>query len=68
MLTVRCAAFDFSFCPFVLSILPYSGAIGTIDSGGVIEIFNFSSAALMPLVTSSYSLCGPHSPAPRQLK
>ena len=63
MLAVRCAVFDFSFCPFVLSILPSDGAIGTIDSGGVIEIFNFSSAALLPLVTSSCSLCGPHSPA-----
>ena len=68
MLTVRCATFDFNFCPFVLSILPYGGAIGTIDSGGVIEIFNFSSVGLMPLVTSSYSLCGPHSPALGQLK
>ena len=68
MLAVRCAAFDFSFCPFVLSILPSNGAIGIIDSRGLIKIFNFSSAALMPLVTSSYSLCGPHSPTPEQLK
>ena len=68
MLAVRCALFDFNFCPFVLSILPSGGAIRTIDFGGVIEIFNVSSTALMPLVTSSYRLCGPHSPAPRQLK
>ena len=68
MLAVRCVAFDFGFCPFVLSILPSGGAIGTIDSRRVIEIFNFSLAALMPLATSSYSLYGPHSPAPGQLK
>ena len=68
MLVVRCAAFDFSFFPFVLSILPSGGATGTIDYGGVIEIFNFSSAVLLPLVTSSCSLCGPHSPALGQLK
>ena len=67
MLVVRCAAYDFRFFPFVLSILPSGGAIGTIDSGGVIEIFNFSSAALMPLITSSCSLCGPYSPTPGQL-
>ena len=36
MLAVRCATFDLSFCPFVLSILPSGGAIGTIDYGGVI--------------------------------
>ena len=28
MLVVRSAAFDFGFCPFVLSILPYGGATG----------------------------------------
>ena len=56
MLAVRCAAFDFSFFPFVLSILPSSGTGGISGVGGVTDAVNSSSTASLFFINSCYSL------------
>ena len=57
MLAVRCPAYEFSFCSFVLSIL-LSGDVGGITvAGGVTSIVSFSLTASLSFISSSYSSC-----------
>ena len=51
MLAVRCAAVEFSFCSFVLSILLSGGA------GGMTDARDSSLTASLFFVNSSYSSC-----------
>ena len=55
MLAVRCDASVLSFCPFVLSTLPSSGAGGMIDAGGVTYAIDSSLTASLFIIDSSCS-------------
>ena len=59
---MRCAAIEFNFCSFVLSILLSGGAGGMTDLGGVTDAADSSLTASLFFVNSSYSflaLCFP---------
>ena len=68
MLAVRCAAFDFSFCPFVLSTLPSGGAGGISGAGGVTEALDSQSDSSLFFINSSCSLGTLCFPAPELIR
>ena len=55
MLTVRCAAIEFSFYSFVLGILLSGGGGGIIVEGGVTDVVSSSSTTSLFFISSSCS-------------
>ena len=55
MLAVRCAAVEFNFCFWLLSIMLSGGAGGMTDAGRVTDAFDPSSTAYWFSINSSCS-------------
>ena len=62
MLSVRCAAVEFSFDSFLLGLLLFGGGGGITVAGGVTDVVSSSSTASLFFISSSYNsgvLCFP---------